>query len=101
MDLFYPQSYAHNSGEEEDVTRCIIDGQVGDPSKDFGWPAWSKNNCEYYTNSLYTSTCSVLQSVGLPHIYFADEDKLSMQTKNNLVNMYLTKIDKMLQFWSH
>jgi len=53
----------------------------GGGKKLFGWPAWSKNNCEYYTNSLYTSTCSVLQSVGLPHIYFADEDKLSMQTK--------------------
>ena len=64
MDLFYPQSYAHNSGEEEDVTRCIIDGQVGDPSKDFGWPAWSKNNCEYYTNSLYFSSCSNRRSKG-------------------------------------
>ena len=79
MDLFYPQSYAHNSGEEEDVTRCIIDGQWGDISKDFGWPAWSKNNCEYYTNSLYFSSCSLLQTVGLPHLYFADENKLSMQ----------------------
>ena len=79
MDLSYLNSYGEYSGEEEDVTRCIIDGQWGDMSKDFGWPAWSKNNCEYYTNSLYVSTCSLSQSGGLPHLYFANEDKLSMQ----------------------
>ena len=50
------------------------------------WKNISKNEAkisilkkEYYTNSLYVSTCSILQTVGLPHLYFADEDKLSMQ----------------------
>ena len=38
MDLSYPNSYAEYYRGEEDVTRCIIDRQWGDISKDFGWP---------------------------------------------------------------
>ena len=78
--LFFPASYQQMEKENDEVKRCIVDGLFGDISADFGWPAWSKNNCEYYADSLYISTCSLLQSVGIPPLYFGIEDKYSMKS---------------------
>ena len=73
--LFFPKSFEEMGDDDVDVKRCIVDGQYGDISTDFGWPAWSKHNCEYYTNALYISTCSLLQSVGLAPLIYRNEER--------------------------
>ena len=78
---------------------CIEDGGDGDLSQDFGWPAWTKQNCQFYMNSLYWSSCSKMQTAGMENIFYQTEDIVLEQ--HNLT--YVRKVcqtDDMLDFWN-
>ena len=38
---------------DDEFAQCISDGSYPDFSQDFGWPAWTEENCEFYTNLLF------------------------------------------------
>ena len=61
---------------DDEFAQCISDGSYPDFSQDFGWPAWTEENCEMYTNFLFWSNCSVMQTVGLGPIVWDREDRV-------------------------
>ena len=78
---------------------CIENGGRGDRSQDFGWPAWTKKNCQFYTTTLYWSSCSYMQTVGLSHDFYQKED--TILKKRNLT--YIRRpcnTDLMLDYWN-
>ena len=78
---------------------CIEDGGDGDLSQDFGWPAWTKQNCQFYMNRLYWSSCSLMQTAGMGTIFHQTEDVVLKE--HNLT--YVRKVcqtEDMLDFWN-
>ena len=63
----------------DEVESCIRNGEEYDLSQDLGWPAWTKSNCEFYVSSLYLSSCSYLQTVGIESNFFGNEEKILKQ----------------------
>ena len=65
-----------NNGDlpKNKAAACWADGSYADFSQDFGWPGWTKENCEFYVNTLVWPSCSVMQTVGLGSVSWQREE---------------------------
>ena len=92
-----------NFGEEllssdDEFAACISDGSLPDYSQDFGWPAWTKENCEFYTNFLMWSNCSIMQTVGLGPIVWDREERL-LELKNLTYERKVCQAKDLIENW--
>ena len=68
------KSFGSFSTHNGSATACIPDGSSADLSQDFDWPSWTKQNCYFYTGTLFWSTCSLSQTFGIHHKNYEEED---------------------------
>ena len=83
---------------DDEFAQCIADGSYPDFSQDFGWPAWTEENCEFYTNLLFWSNCSVMQTVGLGSIVWDREDRL-LEMKNLTYERKVCEAKDLIENW--
>ena len=83
---------------DDEFAACIFDGSFPDYSQDFGWPAWTEENCEFYTNFLMWSNCSIMQTVGLEPIVWDREDRL-LELKNLTYERKVCQAKDLIENW--